>query len=156
MTESPHTDTPSGLIIKKTKVSMAFSLITFMVGELIFVEESITPPVDISLYEGLNRQTFKTNSEKVLKILEDCEEIQLNMEESIFLYMIIDLACKCMVNDANESLQKFAMKNLDIGNKDYDKARMSYLQYAESLIKKMNMQFKSDVRFDWVVEKLHS
>jgi len=143
-----------GLTLKPSRVSQAFSLITFMVCELIFVEKSLPPPINLESYSNLNENDFNTVRDKVLNITDGEEVIELNIEESTRFYQLIDLTCKCMVNDEDDVLKDLAQKNIDIESDEYEKVRNNYLKYAQSLLDKMNKKFSGQKVFDKATKDL--
>ena len=143
-----------GLSIKQSRISQSFSLITFMVCELIFVEKSLSPPTNLKHYPDLSEDDFNTLRDKVLNITNRGEEVELDIKESIRFYQLIDLTCKCMVNDADDVLRDLAQKNIDIEADEYEKVRNNYLKYAQSLLDKMNKKFNGKKEFDKATKAL--
>ena len=137
----------SGITIHPTSTGNAFSMISFMVGELVYIYKTIDPPVDITKYIGLNEKTFKNLQNKVLSALHSKEVVNLNFEESMLLYMVIDLSCKCLVDKINLSLKELAIPSLEISGEEYDKLRINYLRYAESFIQTINEKFEKNAAF---------
>ena len=82
------------------------------------------------------------------------DEIKLNVEESLLLYLIVDMVCKCFVSDANVVLRKKAKENMEIGIEEYKQVSLSYIHYAQSLLQEMNQKFDGNPTFDDVHDKL--
>lgn len=136
-----------GLTIYNTKTSTAFAMISFMVGELMYVYDSIEPPIDLSVYKELSTDSFNRLKVKIFKNHKSHELISLSLAESIQLYMLVDLACKCLVSDTNMELKNMAIESLDVDEEEYGQLRINYLRYAQSLIEKMNDKFKDNREF---------
>jgi len=143
----------TGITIEKSKISQAFTLISFMVGELIF-DGTIEPPVKVSKYPNLDRDHFYELGTKMMGHIAMKDEIKLNVEESLLLYLIVDMVCKCFVSDANLVLREKAKENMEIGTEEYKQVSLSYIHYAQSLLQEMNQKFDGNPTFDDVHDKL--
>ena len=143
----------TGITIEKSKISQAFTMISFMVGELIF-DGTIKPPVKVSKYPNLDRDHFYELRTKMMGHIATKDEIKLNVEESLLLYLIVDMVCKCFVSDANVVLRKKAKENMEIGTEEYKQVSLSYIHYAQSLLQEMNQKFDGNPTFDDVHDKL--
>lgn len=143
----------TGITIQKSKISHAFALISFMVGELIF-ENSIEAPVNIENYAGLDSEHFRSLRIKMMHDLNTKNEVVLNIEESILLYLIVDMVCKCFVSETNIVLKEQAQQQMNIDEKEYSQVRLSYLHFAQSLLEEMNTKFGEVPEFEVVIDKL--
>ncbi|MBL4624697.1 MAG: hypothetical protein JKY42_06115 [Flavobacteriales bacterium] len=144
----------TGITIQKTKISQAFTLISFMVGELIF-DGTVEAPVQVSRYPNLDKDHFHDLRAKMMSDLATKKEIMLDVEESLLLYLIVDMVCKCFVSDANVILREKAEENMEIDAEEYKQVSLSYIHYAQSLLNEMNEKFDGDPTFDDVHEKLN-
>lgn len=151
-----HQVGPQGIILKNTRVSIAFSLITFLVGDLIFVSGFINPSKTTSPDEKMESEEFHLLKKRIFDGLGEKKEILLDLDTSILFYRLIDVVCKCMVEDANDLLKELAEQNLDIVNEDYERVRNSYLKYAQLLIRKMNEEYKDNPGFMEVISRLRT
>ena len=136
-----------GVSVFHSQTSNAFMLIAFMVGDLLLVDKTILAPVTLNFYAGLNEKSFVNLKNKILKNQSDGEFSHLTLGESIYLYMLVDLVCKCFVDDTNETLKSMASQNLKISEVEYEILRMNFLHYGQSLIEKMNEKFESNEVF---------
>ena len=144
-----------GVSIKKSNVSLAFTLITFMISDLIFIEKLIPLPFDLKSYDELDKEHFSHLKNKMLVTLQTKDAVHLSTKESILLYLLVDIACKCLVGDTNILLQEKARENMEIEEEEYHQVRRSYIHYAQSLIKEINENFEGNDLFDTVSEELH-
>ncbi|MDA9563247.1 hypothetical protein N9R81_01070 [Flavobacteriales bacterium] len=143
----------TGITIQKSKISQAFTLISFMVGELIF-DGTIESPVVVDKYPNLDQEHFHDLREKMMREIASKEEIELDVEESLLLYLIVDMVCKCFVGDANVILREKALENMEIGAEEYKQVSLSYIHYGQSLLQEMNTKFDGNPSFDDVHDKL--
>lgn len=135
------------ITITKNKLSMAFSLITFMVGEVLFIEKAIACPVDVNKFPEINEDDFLSLKQKQLEILNKAEKVVLDEEESLLLYLLVDIVCRCFVGDANIFLEERAAQIMEIGKEEYKQVRHSYIHYAQSLITEINNKFDKSTKF---------
>jgi hypothetical protein len=144
-----NTDIPKepGITIFNNKTSLAFSLISFMVGELILIHKSVATPIDMSIYSKLNPDSFNLLRSSFFQKQDNEKYIHLNIEESIIMYMLIDLTCKCFVNETSTELEKLALSTLDIDSEDFSRLSQNYIKYGQKLIEKMNEKFNSNELF---------
>lgn len=143
----------TGITIEKNKVSQAFTLISFMVGELIF-DGTIDAPVEVSKYPNLDSDHFHDLRTKMMNDIATKDEISLTVEDSLLLYLIVDMVCKCFVSDANIILREKAQENMEIEAEEYKQVSLSYIHYAQSLLNEMNEKFDGNPTFDDVHDKL--
>ncbi len=143
-----------GITVYHSQTSAAFMLITFMVGDLLLVYKTLSPPVDLNIYDGLDEKKFNALKNKVLKNQASGEFAHLNLNESIFMYMLVDMVCKCFVDEVNETLKKLAIENVKISEEEYEQLRINFLRYGQSLIEKMNEKFENNESFCEMQEKL--
>ena len=125
-----------------------------MVGELIF-DGTIEAPVDVSKYPNLDPEHFHQLRDKMMADINSKEETALNVEESLMLYLLVDMVCKCFVGDANAILRQKAQENMEIDADEYHKVSLSYIHYGQSLLNEMNEKFDGNPTFDDVHEKLN-
>lgn len=143
-----------GVSVFHSKTGDAFMLIAFLVGDLIFINKIITPPVNPSVYDGLNETSFSSLKNKILDDRNERELTHLTLRESISLYMLIDVVCKCFVDDENEKLKALAVENVKIEEEEYNILRINFLRYGQSLIKKMNEKFSRNKIFSQALSKV--
>lgn len=143
-----------GVSVSHTRTSEAFMLIVFMVGDLLLIHKSVSLPVSLDIYEGLNENSFVKLKNKILKSQSAGEFSHLTLQESLYLYMLVDIACKSFVNDANEALKSLAIENVKISEEEYEILRMNFLRYGQSLIEKMNIRFAANEIFCSALTKL--
>lgn len=143
-----------GVSVSHTRTSEAFMLIVFLIGDLLFVYKSVSLPVNPGIYNGLNEGSFVNLKNKILKNQAAGEFSHLSLQESIFLYMLVDIVCKSFVNEANETLKELAIQNVEISEEEYDILRMNFLRYGQSLIEKMNVKFSANEFFCQAMAKL--
>lgn len=143
-----------GVSVSHTRTSEAFMLIVFMVGDLLLVHKSVSLPVDLGIYEGLNENSFVRLKNKILKNQAAGEFSHLTLQESVFLYMLVDIVCKSFVNDVNETLKNLAVQNVNISEEEYEILRMNFLRYGQSLVEKMNLKFAENEFFCNALAKL--
>lgn len=143
-----------GITVYHSQTSAAFMLIIFMVGDLLFVYKSLAPPVNLNIYNGFDEDNFNALKNKILKKQASGEFSHLNLTESIYLYMLLDVVCKCFVDDANETLKDLAINNVKISEEEYEIMRMNFLRYGQSLIGKMNEKFAANEIFRGALAKL--
>jgi hypothetical protein len=127
---------------------MAFSLISFMVGEVILIEKALVSPIDLKLFPEINPESFLDLKKKQFQILEeDSTAIELNEEESLLLYLLVDIVCRCFVSEANLFLEKRANDVMSIDKEEYKAVRLSYIHFAENLISDINHKFEKSTKF---------
>lgn len=126
---------------------MAFSLITFMIGEVVLIEKAIRCPLDTDKFQELNEEDFLNLKSHLLQILGDTEVVELDEFDSVLLYLLVDIACKCFVSDSNLILEQRANDIMEIPKEEYNQVRHSYIHYAQSLINEMNTKFEKSPAF---------
>ncbi len=143
-----------GITVFYSQTSSAFMLITFLIGDLLFVNKSLSAPVNMNVYEEMNQKTFNDLKNKILKNQENGEITHLNLRESILMYMLVDASCKCFVDDMNETLKTLAIQNVKVTEEEYEKLRINFLRYGQSLVEKMNEKFQGNEIFKTALENL--
>lgn len=136
-----------GISVSHSQISEAFMLIVFMVGDLLFVYNAISSPVSLHLYKGLDAQSYASLKNKILKNQSAGAHTHLSLDESIHLYMLVDIVCKNFVFDNNETLKKMAIENVSVSEEEYEILRINFLRYGQSLIEKMNEKFVNNPMF---------
>lgn len=125
-----------------------------MVGEIVFIEQAIKSPVNLEQFPEVNESDFLDLKDKQLSILKEAEEVELDEEESLLLYLIVDVVCRCFVSDANTLLEERALTIMDIGPEEYNKVRHSYIHYAQDLLGEMNTKFSKSEKFKDLHDRL--
>lgn len=143
-----------GITVYHSQTSAAFMLITFMVGDLLLVYKTLSSPVSLEFYAGLDDKKFIELKNKVLKNQASGEFSHLNLQESISMYLLVDLVCKCFVDEANETLKELAIENVKVSETEYEQLRINFLRYGQSLVEKMNEKFEKNEFFCGAVAKL--
>jgi hypothetical protein len=146
-------DTSLNITIKNTKLSSAFTLITFLVGELLITKE-IESPTRLENFPELDTTSFNNLKTYTMQNLNTKNEVNLSENQSVLLYLIVDTVCKCMVNETNLILEKRAMYFMEIDAEEYKQVRMSYLFYAQNFISEMNQKFEKSSLFQETRAKL--
>lgn len=148
--------TEPGITVYHSPTSAAFMLITFMVGDLLFLYKTVSFPVNLSIYKGLDSEKFNELKIKILRNQATGKYTYLNISESITMYMLVDLVCKCFVDDANETLKGLAIENVKVSEEEYEQLRINFLRYGQSLIEKMNEKFETNKIFTEALAGLKS
>lgn len=143
-----------GITVYHSQTSAAFMLITFMVGDLLLVYKTLEAPINLNVYNGLDEKNFNGLKNKILKNQASGEFAHLNLIESIHMYMLVDMVCKCFVDEANETLKNLAIENVKVSEEEYEQLRINFLRYGQSLIEKMNEKFEKNEVFCKALGKL--
>ena len=136
-----------GITVYYSQTSAAFMLITFMVGDLLLVSKTLASPVNQDEYYDLDEKSFVGLKTKILQNQAKRQFSHLTMRESIRMYVLVDLVCKCFVDDANETLKTLAINNVNVSAEEYDQLRINFLRYGQSLVETMNKKFASNELF---------
>ncbi len=147
MNESENTMHEPGISVFQSQTSEAFMLIAFMIGDLLIVNGALQGPKDFQLYKGLNKKSYSDLKRKIFQPRQAGEHSNLTINESIHLYMLVDIACKSFVDDTNETLKKLAIENVKISEDEFEILRMNFLRYGQLLIEKMNRKFEKNELF---------
>lgn len=143
-----------GITVYQSNQSSAFALVTFLINDLFFLYDAFKPPVDLAIYKNLNLNKYNTLKMKVLSSQIKSQIVYLNLQESIHLYMLVDLTCKTLVSDLDVQLRELAKKNLELSEEQYGTITRLYLQFAEALINRMNIKFKDNELFVFSLQEL--
>lgn len=143
-----------GITVFQSSHSTGFALVTFLISDLFFVYDAFNPPVDLAVYKNLNLKEYNMLKKKVLSSQLKTEIVNLSLQESIYLYMLVDLCCKTLVSDLDVQLRELSKKNLKLTDEQYDNITRLYLQFAEALINRMNIKFKDNELFAFSLREL--
>lgn len=136
-----------GITLHASNVSRAFTLICFMVADVVFINKTINNPLRALKTVQITEKDFLKLKEKVLKILNEKGKINLSFKETLQYYILIDMVSRCFVTDKNLVLEAMAGENLDMSKKEYFDTRKSFLHFAEIIVAKMNEQYQEFSEF---------
>ena len=145
-----------GLTIRKSRVTSAFLLISFLVTEQVFIDKTIQSPLRVEKNDGLDEDSIMKLKGRVFRALEEGESVYLAFSDSLVLYLLIDIACKLFVSDTNMVLKDMAQTNLDIDADEYQKVRESYLHHGQALLTEMNEKYAEQPEFKKTLKNLRN
>lgn len=129
-------------------------LITFMIGDLLLVSKTLVSPAASNLLGELDEKNYGSVKDKILTNQARGEITYLSLRESVFLYLLVDMACKCFIDDTNETLKNLAVKNVKVSEEEYEQLRINFLRYGQFLIEIMNEKFQTYEIFRTAFERL--
>ena len=85
--------------------------------------------------------------EQAITMHEDEEVIQLEQEQVLFLYALLEIICRLFICEIGDDLKKLAIECGDTNEEEFLKVRSFFLQQAEALLHSTNETFRDNEEF---------